>query len=497
MSKDMYGVLQLSTGKTFGRQLRPNGRPGKLYYGIHPMTVDSVLAKVPYEVKYEGTSRCLADKYVSYRVVAQKDGERCEARIVETFGDVSNVEAWGEFNLVSRGLQRSSNIGKGYSVSNIDKLGRFSLQRCDESIITVDPIGCKDIDDGFGITRLDNGNYCLYVCITHVPNQLIRHNITSETLITGLRSSCSVYFPWKTIHMFNERFAVEVLSLNAGKHHDVLRFAMTVSSLGEILDSKFDVCSVYVEKNYDYESTELSVLPMYVELSRVVKLMNEKHPVPFMTLVENSHDVVQYLMILMNEACGLYLFDFCENGLLREQSDSLLQNAAVPDELMPFKQQLQSGPSKYVTSCQSKPDKYKYAHVTSPMRRLADIVNMILVSRGSGWTDNGWFYEFMTSSRVDAGTISLQCKLGRRLGLDANLLDLFLTQSNEASRQIHIECYVVNQEQGFDIVFSPLLKRTFRVKQTRDRRLWEKITCEVVVFELEHTTHKKIRLVEV
>ena len=114
---------------------------------------------------------------------------------------------------------------------------------------------------------------------------------------------------------------------------------MTVSSLGEILDSKFDVCSVYVEKNYDYESTELSVLPMYVELSRVVKLMNEKHPVPFMTLVENSHDVVQYLMILMNEACGLYLFDFCENGLLREQSDSLLQNAAVPDELMPFKQQ--------------------------------------------------------------------------------------------------------------------------------------------------------------
>ena len=90
----LVGVLELSCGKTYGRQVKSNGKVGKLYYGISHSYKDIPSVKTPYEIKKTSCSRYYTDKYVLFEIVKHSNTERAEAILVETLGNTDDLDAF-------------------------------------------------------------------------------------------------------------------------------------------------------------------------------------------------------------------------------------------------------------------------------------------------------------------------------------------------------------------------------------------------------------------
>ena len=136
-----------------------------------------------------------------------------------------------------------------------------------------------------------------------------------------------------------------------------------------------------MKNNFVYDEDLLLKNKDYLRLQHLTKNLNDKKKTNYLPFINDSHDVVAYLMILMNHLCAKDLA-MHKNGIYRSLVMKEGEIDSVPEDIRSFVYLLKNSTgSKYVEFN----DKIghavlnlsQYVQITSPIRRLTDLLNMI------------------------------------------------------------------------------------------------------------------------
>lgn len=387
-AKEIAGILQIDGNKTYGRTENKK----KLLYKFIPDDKHMPPFLVPYEVSM-GFSKVHKNKYATIKFDFWKD-KHPRGILMETIGDVGNLDAFYEYQLHCKSLHESisditnktrENLSRKSSDEFIHQMlnnPQFKIQdrRNTHRIISIDPEGSVDFDDAFSIQNLDNGEKEVSVYIANVYFWL-------ETM--GLWKSFSkrvstIYLPDRKRPMLPTILSDTLCSLQ--KDHDRFAFVMDIKidSSGRLMyeSASFSTTIIRVCKNYVYEDPKmLETDPTYRPLAEVSFALDAS--------AKDSHDVVAYWMIAINRICGDYM---AENkfGVFRS---AMYINKNKASEL---DQSLSIDTRKVISMWNNVSGQYmlynelddhghevmnlkSYVHISSPIRRLVDLLNQMLI----------------------------------------------------------------------------------------------------------------------
>lgn len=282
----------------------------------------------------------------------------------------------------------------------------------DEYIIAIDDVDAEEIDDAISVKRLLDGSFLLGVHIADVNGALQTHPLIIEEAINR---GTSIYLSDKTIGMLPEILGKEKLSLLAGKKRFANSFYMKVNPYGEVEDVYFEETIIELDKNVSYRECDrilkygivddfrlLQTLENANELTGVLKdkLMidslysytartnkNASNTAP----VENYHStkIVECAMVLANRELAKYFlkhnypFVYRNHELDLELKESLeeikkeLEANKESRSISKFMNRLSVYPKAYYGTVNKGHDGLNlecYSHMTSPLRRAADIL---------------------------------------------------------------------------------------------------------------------------
>jgi exoribonuclease R len=508
------GVIILKGNKTYGRHTN-----GKLLYKCIPDDPKIPSFLVPYEMKHMGFSKVFTNIYVTLAFVEWT--QKHPLGVIHQFiGEVDELVNFYEYQLycknVNISLQKfTKNTLK--SIKQHTELTDYIFEkyskiedRTDWKVFSIDPEGSVDFDDAFSIRQIENAN-------GETITQLSIYIANVTLLIDALQlwqdfttRVSTIYLPDKKRTMLPTILSDNLCSLQS----KCSRFAFTMDIFisdvtNEIYEVNYLNTKVKLYKNYVYEEPELQRDSNYKMLTHYVKnIISPKHP--YMDNVADSHDVVQYLMIFMNYYCAKKLLSH-KNGIFRSVVVKPTQNSSsldqLPEDVSKFLKMIQSFSGKYIDiKTTDEPIRHDmmnmdaYIHITSPIRRLVDLLNMIQIQQNLGILDlSPQALTFHNSWRKKIDLINEQTRSIKKVQTDCNLLHLCST-TPELLEKIHVgyafSKKTRSQEQDLDeySVYLPELKLTTRVFTNAPVELYQKGNYKLYLFDNEEKFKKKIRL---
>ena len=165
-----------------------------------------------------------------------------------------------------------------------------------------------------------------------------------------------------------------------------------IDSSYKIVKTEYKNVKLNITRNYRYEEPDLLKMDDYNVLLKSVSKMNIVKDQHFCDSVNDSHELVSYLMILMNYYCSQQLIT-SKNGIFRslkfKENDYHIPDT-LPTEIKRFIKIWTSNGSKYVLYDENEDKRHdmfkfdEYVHITSPIRRLVDLLNIIQIQINLG-----------------------------------------------------------------------------------------------------------------
>ena len=362
------GILILS--KTYGRLGK------RLLYKCIPDNKSLPVFLVPYTV--DATfSKVVKNKYIAFRFNHWLS-DHPHGEIKDTLGDVDSLEAFNEYQLYRRGLHlsltpfvKASRVILRYNdpVQNILDKTNFGIDdlRSIKNVFTIDPADCTDFDDAFS-TSEENGVATINVYIANVFVWLETYSLWEHMT----ERVSTIYLPDKKRPMLPPLLSDDLCSLKQGA--DRFTFMMSVKydmqTLAQIGEPIFKNALIRVSKNYTYEDKKLEKNPAYKVLRTLAK-------------TDDSHDVVAFWMIKMNVLAAEHLRSKGKGIFRTSDGENILEKpmfkgGGISRQALPLGELVL--PSVYSEVCapHSQLGVDAYVHITSPIRRLVDILNQIL-----------------------------------------------------------------------------------------------------------------------
>lgn len=508
----LAGVLQLNANKTYGRTINKK----RLLYKCIPDDKRIPAFLIPYDLKI-GFSKVQPNKYVVFKFDQWTDTHP-HGLLVETLGDVGNLDAFYEYQLYCKSLHISIN-----EITNTAKIAlkRSSIQdyvkqirqnpannvqdRTSDHIFTIDPVNSLDFDDGFGIKPHQQ-----------IPNYRVVSvyiaNVYVWLEIMGLWNSFSqrvstIYLPDYRRPMLPTILSDALCSLQEGQDRFAFVMDLTINAdNGEIIhdETAFSNAFIRVAKNYRYEECSLLNHKPYQEFSEITTKMDK-----YMKLNANSHDIVAYWMIQMNTICARVLAKK-KMGIFRSVTFTNPEKMIDLDiECIETKRVINSWNNttgQYLAFSEDAILDHdlmnikSYIHITSPIRRLVDLLNQMLFTRellGVHFsTDASAFLvkwmgqlDYINASMRSIRKVQTDCDLLYRCTKDPEIMSGSHTgivfdkvSKNDGSGSI---CYMVYIEKW---------KLLSRIITTRELSNYQSATFKVFLFEDEDRCKRKIRL---
>ena len=113
--------------------------------------------------------------------------------------------------------------GKKMSYSSIDFP---SNKKIDYSTFSIDPVGCRDIDDAFHFTRLGNGDVEIGIHIANVARQMVFMNTHQYSSI--------YYRNGRQDNMLEDKYSFDNFSLTSGQKRLALSLVITIRDGNEV-----------------------------------------------------------------------------------------------------------------------------------------------------------------------------------------------------------------------------------------------------------------------
>jgi len=508
------GVIILKGNKTYGRHTN-----GKFLYKCIPDDPKIPSFLVPYEMKHMGFSKVFTNLYVTI-VFAEWTQKHPVGVIHQLIGEVDELVNFYEYQLyckkVNASLQKfTKSTLKSFKqhlelTDYICEKYPYIEDRSDWKVFSIDPEGSVDFDDAFSIRQIANANgesiTQLSIYISNVTLWIDALQLWKD--FTNRVST--IYLPDKKRTMLPTLLSDNLCSLQT----KCSRFAFTMDifisdATNEIYEINYLNTKVKLYKNYVYEESQLLQDKEYHMLMHYVKnVLSPKHQ--YMDSIADSHDVVQYLMIFMNYYCAKELLSH-KNGIFRsvivKPSTNTSSLDSLPEDVSKFLKMIQSFSGKYIDiRTTDEPIRHDmmnmdaYIHITSPIRRLVDLLNMIQIQQNMGLVElSTEAVLFLNTWRKDIDLINNQTRAIKKVQTDCSLLHLCST-TPELLDKIHQGYAFAKktriQEQDLDeySVYLPELKLTTRVFTNTPIELYKKGNYKLYLFDNEEKFKKKIRL---
>lgn len=346
-NKPYCGLLYLD--KSFGI------RGKKHYYKCVPYDKDVPNLIIPYEKKL-GFSKKTENIYVQFQytdIVARPP----KGTLLKNYGtcdeDINYFDYLYEANDLNVSHKKMKDVlhlqTESCDLERILFQYDKDYEKLDEKsfVFSIDSAQTRDMDDAFSI-EISNHGYRVNVFITNVHIWLDYFDFWPH--IKNMFSS--VYLPHKAHWMFPPVFSEKYCSLIEGEQRIAVNYSFFIDREGNIGNFSIQNSLIKINKNFVYEDEALLRNPNYIFLNEVTKKMENS--------VENSRDLVQFWM---EKVCG-FVGDRYNKGIFVRRQQTLEQ--IVGNIGQPF--YLRSG---------------DYLQVTSPLRKIVDLVNSICVAQPS------------------------------------------------------------------------------------------------------------------
>jgi exoribonuclease R len=493
------GILVLKGNKTYGKI------KDKFLYKCIPDDRRFPEFLMPYNVKL-GFSKNIDNKYIVFKY-HNWDGKHPQGTIVSVLGDVDVLSNFYEYQLYCKSLYASiQEFNKAVSNKLKKKtapefissmISKYNLKdRTDEPIYSIDSKETTDYDDAFSIIDLGNNAFKISIYISNVPlwmEELDLWNSFSERIST-------IYLPDRKRPMMPLSLSNCVCSLCEQEIRLAFGIDITIKD-NEIIGYCLDNSYIKVYKNHVYESKELKGDPNYKLMFKVVTDLSKDYK--YLKRINDSHDMVAYLMILMNYYTSRDMVRY-NNGIYRSVSfnkDYKIDDT-LPDNVNNFLKIWNSSCGQYdlydERKCHEMLDLESYIHCTSPIRRLVDLLNMAKLQKNLLMINYGEkfdiFYENWTN-RLEY--INTTMRAIRKIQSDCNLLHLCSTDQKvlETEYDGYVFDKIIRNDGLYQyIVYLEDLKSVSRITSRFDLINFQKYKFKVYVFHEEATLKKKIRL---
>ena len=508
----MSGVLIIDGNKTYGRQPTKNGNNGKLLYKCIPDDMRLPHFLVPYEIKNVGFSKVFINLYVTFSY-KEWDDKHPHGMLDQVIGPVDVLDNFYEYQLYCKSLNASIQkfqkdttraIQNNYNetfVENIRIKYPSIEDRTDRFVFTIDPPKSVDYDDGFSIKQLDNDIQQISIYIANVTILMDVLNLWDSFS----RRISTIYLPDRRRPMLPTILSDSLCSLQS--NHSRLAFVMDIFiSNDDIIDIKYSNCMIKVHKNYSYEEPDLLINPNYIHLLDVTKRLSKKYK--YINNVRNSHELVCYLMVFMNYYCATEMVKH-KNGIFRstiiKTEVSIPDN--IPEDVGKFIKIWNSSCGQYMdgselTGTQNVRHELleldAYIHITSPIRRLVDLLNIIKFQQNTGMIQlSDKSEEFYKKWVNDLEYINITMRSIRKVQTDCSLLDL--CANNPYIMETEYTGYLFDKIARNDglfqfMVFLPELKLSSRITLRENITNFENRKFKLFLFNDEENFKKKIRL---
>lgn len=375
------------------------------------------------------------------------DEKHPEATMVETIGTVSAITNYTKYLMYCKQLVFT--LPKWRPVSPLSC--PICEDRTDREIITIDPVGSKDLDDAIGIKQAGNTT----IISTYIANvSLLFHYLDAWKLKNEQVST--IYLADKNIPMLPRSFSEKIASLLAGQERYTLAADFTIKD-NQIAHVQFIPCKITVRKNYVYEEPSLLKNTTYQKILA-------HYP------THDSHEMVETLMKHTNYYAAKQLH--------------AQQLGVYRTTIQPYK----SNYVKYSESNLRHEDLEldMYMHVTSPIRRVVDILNQMQLQRdylplspAAQQFYDDWYNRLDYINEQQYAIRKVQNK---------SILMHALHESIDRTYEAEVIEIGVNKYS----VFIEALKLVYSLRESGRLELKEKIWVKIYVFWREHT--QKIKL---
>ncbi len=249
---------------------------------------------------------------VVVKVTSFGDGKRKKpsGKIVEILGDASELET--EIKAVRRTYEFTPEFPAEVQaqiksipddVQPTEMVGRKDLRNL--TMVTIDGLDSKDLDDAVSLTVSEDGIYHLGVHIADVS-----HYVTENTPLDeeAYKRGTSCYMPDMVIPMLPKKLSNGICSLNEGVNRLAMTCFVDIDSKGKVVGHEICASVINVDKRMNYDSVQ-----------RVFDGNPEEDYLPYVDLLMKMHE----LQDILNEVRmknGTIDFEFSETKIVLDEN---------------------------------------------------------------------------------------------------------------------------------------------------------------------------------
>lgn len=499
----MPGVLILENNKTYGN----SGSKNKRYlYKCVPDDKRLPEFLVPYEIKSMGFNKLQKNKYITFKFT-EWNSKHPIGTIIQTIGNVDVLEHFYEYQLYCKSLNASIQGFNRATMSALKVKPKEELieniqtkypeieNRTDRHIFTIDSASTSDYDDAMGIIEKDD----MKIISIYISNVSIWMDMLNLWSSFSERIS-TIYLPDRKRPMMPTILSECLCSLQKGE----IRFAFTMDVYikdNKIVKTEFKNTSIKVTKNYCYEGKDLLRDKDYNKIYNLCKSIHKNHK--YVQHIRNSHDLVSYLMILINYLSSTNMSVY-NNGIYRSLNMNVQENLpeTLDEEIYKFLKVWKNASGQYI--CGQKIESHdileleSYIHISSPIRRLVDLLNMIQFQKNENMLNMSEealeFYNKWTK-RMDY--INTTMRSIRKIQTECTILELI--QNNPNMENTVYNGYVFDKIVRNDTLYQyntyiPELKIVSGIVCREDFDNYSKQSFHIFTFTHETKFKQKIRI---
>lgn len=369
-NKILTGVLILN-GKTFGNV------KNKKYYRCKPYDKNLPDFLILYEDKCCQFNKKKINKYILFSY-SNYNSKLPIGTLKNVIGNVDNVENYIEYELY---IHELNHYMKNFIKSTHEAINQLNVKdkikslmskydivdRSTHNVITIDSHKCMYFDDAFEFKRVNLDSYKLSVYITNVSIWMDEFNLWNKL---SDRIS-NIYVPSKLKLMLPNILLEKFCNLQQEQKRICIYIDMTMAC-DALIELDIGIAIISVTKNYVYD--ELSLLNNNMYYNTYISLAKHQEKNNIFKPIENSKDVVAYMMIIVNinvakilkqNKTGIYRIVKCINNMPEYEPNIKHDWVDYVSEYGLYNERNQHIYSKY------------YVHFTSPMRRIVDLINQV------------------------------------------------------------------------------------------------------------------------
>jgi exoribonuclease R len=511
----LAGVLILKNNRSFGR----TNNKKRLLYKCIPDDKHLPIFLVPYELKV-GFSKCYKNKYVTFKYDYWNDEHPC-GLLHETLGDVDNLDVFYEYQLYCKSLhysmihftkQTRQVLNEQTNEEYIDEIVGNSNYHIhdyrDKYIFTIDPKSSTDYDDGFSIEEYNEDSWRVNVYISNVFLWLE----TLKLWNSFTKRVSTIYLPDRKRPMLPTILSDTLCSLQENENRFALTMEIVINNDGTInvdIPVEYKNVIIKVKKNYHYDDEKMFDDIHFNNLFTLSKKISKT--------VKTNHELVSFWMVFMNmrigsilneKQVGIFRTSFIQDKELRSDIDTKLNdntirvirnwNNAIGQYVL-YKDDI-SLQHDMMSIYKSKNDNINaYIHITSPIRRLVDLLNQIQflfkyslvdhISYDAQEFYNKWSgeLEFVNTSMRSIRKVQNECELLTRCINDINIL-------NATHNGIVFDKLMKNDGLYSYMVYLEDLKMLSRIIITENLDNYSSHIFKMYLFEDEDKVQRKIRI---